>query len=209
MTELVSGAVDAYHKGTAPLVRALLRSGVTPNSITTVGALCIGLSAIAYGLGHMHWGGGLLLASGLLDTLDGSVARLSHHATKWGAFYDSTLDRMGDGALFVGLASWMIYAPNIQFRELSIIACMLGIISSLLVSYMRARAEALGMDGKVGIAQRAERILGLGLTTIVFGSNYGAIPITIVIAVLTALSFITVAQRFAHVRRQATAADLT
>jgi CDP-diacylglycerol---glycerol-3-phosphate 3-phosphatidyltransferase len=209
VTELVSGAVDAYHKGTAPLVRALLRRGITPNTITTVGALCIGLSAVAYGMGHMHWGGGLLLGSGILDTLDGSVARLSHRTTKWGAFYDSTLDRMGDGALFIGLASWMIYAPDIQFRELSIIACMVGILTSLLVSYMRARAESLGMDGKVGIAQRAERILGLGLTTIAFGSNYRAIPITIVVAILTALSLITVAQRFAHVRRQANAADLT
>ena len=205
----MSGAVDAYHKGTAPLVQALLRRGVTPNTITTVGALCIGLSAVAYGKGHMHWGGGLLLGSGVLDTLDGSVARLGHRTTKWGAFYDSTLDRMGDGALFIGLASWMIYAPNIRFRELSIIACMLGILTSLLVSYMRARAESLGMDGNVGIAQRAERILGLGLATIVFGSNYGAIPITIVITILTALSLITVAQRFAHVRRQANAADLT
>lgn len=201
--------MDAYHRGTAPLVRALLRCGVTANSITTVGALCIGLSAVAYGIGHMHWGGGLLLASGLLDTLDGSVARLGQGTTRWGAFYDSTLDRIGDGALFIGLASWMIYAPNIRFRELSIIACMLGILTSLLVSYMRARAESLGMDAKVGVAQRAERIIGLGVTTIAFGSSYGAVPITIVIAILTALSLITVAQRFAHVRRQAHAADLT
>ncbi len=209
VTELVSGAVNAYQKGTAPLARGLLRLGVTPNSITTVGAMLIGLSAVAYGLGHMHWGGGLLLASGILDTLDGSVARLSHRTTKWGAFYDSTLDRMGDGALFIGLGSWMIYAPNIRFREVSIVTCMLGILTSLLVSYMRARAESLGMDGKVGIAQRAERILLLGLTTIAFGSNFSAIPITVVIMIPTALSLITVGQRFVHVRRQANAADIT
>ncbi|HEY4101110.1 MAG TPA: CDP-alcohol phosphatidyltransferase family protein [Gemmatimonadales bacterium] len=209
MTELVSGAISAYHRGTAPLVRALLRSGITPNSITTVGALLIALSAVAYGYGHMHWGGGLLLASGILDTLDGSVARLGQRTTKWGAFYDSTLDRMGDGALFVGLASWMIYARDISLRELSIIACLLGILSSLLVSYMRARAESLGMDGKVGIAQRAERILGLGLTTIVFGSNWHAVPITVVLTILTVLSLVTVVQRFVHVRRQAIAADIT
>jgi phosphatidylglycerophosphate synthase len=103
----------------------------------------------------------------------------------------------------------MIYAHDIELRELSIIACMLGILSSLLVSYMRARAESLGMDGKVGIAQRAERILGLGLTTIVFGSNWHAIPITVVITLLTVLSLITVGQRFVHVRRQANAADVT
>lgn len=208
VTELVSGAVNAYHKGTAPLVRALLKTGITPNTLTTVGAVLIGLSAVAYGIGHMHWGGILLLVSGIIDTLDGSVARLSHTTTKWGAFYDSTLDRIGDGALFIGLASWMIYAPDIQFRELSIVACMLGILTSLLVSYMRARAESLGMDGKVGIAQRAERILGLGLTTIVFGSSLRATPITAVIVILTALSLITVGQRFAHVRRQANVADV-
>ncbi|MES1259983.1 MAG: CDP-alcohol phosphatidyltransferase family protein, partial [Gemmatimonadota bacterium] len=97
MTELVGGAVSAYHKGTAPLVRALLRSGVTPNALTTIGAMLIGLSAVAYGLGHMHWGGILLLGSGLIDTLDGSVARLGQNTSKWGAFYDSTLDRAGDG----------------------------------------------------------------------------------------------------------------
>lgn len=209
MAELVSGAVNAYHRGTAPLVRALLRSGVTPNTLTTLGALLIALSAVAYGYGHMHWGGGLLLASGIIDTLDGSVARLGSRTTRWGAFYDSTLDRMGDGALFIGLASWMIYARDIQLRELSIIACMVGILSSLLVSYMRARAEGLGMDCKVGIAQRAERILGLGLTTIVFGSNWHAIPITVAITLLTLLSLITVGQRFVHVRRQANAADVT
>lgn len=209
MTELVSGAVNAYFKGTAPLVRALLRSGITPNALTTIGAVLIGLSAVAYGLGHMHWGGILLLGSGLIDTLDGSVARLSDNTTKWGAFYDSVLDRAGDGALFIGLASWMIYAPDIQFRELSIVACMVGILTSLLVSYIRARAESLGMDGKVGIAQRAERILGLGFTTIVFGSNWRARPITAVIVILTALSLITVVQRFMHVRRQANAMDIT
>jgi len=209
VTELVSGVVSAYHKGTAPLVRVLLRTGITPNTITTVGAVLIGLAAVAYGYGHMHWGGGLLLVSGILDTLDGSVARLGHRATKWGAFYDSTLDRIGDGALFIGLGSWMIYAHDIKLRELSIIACMLGILTSLLVSYMRARAESLGMDCKVGIAQRAERILGLGFSTIVFGSSSGAIPITIVIVILTVLSLITVAQRFAHVRRLANASDIT
>jgi CDP-diacylglycerol--glycerol-3-phosphate 3-phosphatidyltransferase len=209
VTELVSGAVSAYHKGTAPLVRVLLRTGVTPNALTTAGAVLIGLSAVAYGLGHMHWGGILLLGSGLIDTLDGSVARLGHTASKWGAFYDSTLDRIGDGVLFIGLASWMIYAPDIQFREVSIVVCMVGILTSLLVSYMRARAESLGMDGKVGIAQRAERILGLGLTTIVFGSNWRAVPISAVIVILAALSLVTVGQRFVHVRRQARALDIT
>ncbi|MGH7583721.1 MAG: CDP-alcohol phosphatidyltransferase family protein [Gemmatimonadales bacterium] len=209
MTELVSGAVNAYHKGTAPLVRALLRSGITPNTITTVGALLIVLSGVAYGLGHMRTGGWLLLASGILDTLDGSVARQAHQTTRWGAFYDSTMDRIGDGALFIGIAVWLSYAPDIHYREVALILCMVGILTTLLVSYMRARAEGLGLDCKVGIAQRAERILGLGLATIIFGSGPRGIVLTIVVLILTALSLVTIVQRFTHVHRLASSADIT
>lgn len=209
MTELVSGAVNAYHKGTAPLVRALLRTGITPNTLTTVGALLIALAGVGYGLGHMRIGGWLLLASGILDTLDGSVARQSHNVTKWGAFYDSTIDRVGDGFLFIGIAVWLSYAPDVRYRETALILCMVGIISALLVSYMRARAEGLGLDCKVGIAQRAERILLLALATIIFGSGPRGIVLTVVVMILTALSLVTVAQRFVHVHRLASSADLT
>ncbi len=190
-----------YQKGTAPLVRALLSMGVTPNALTTIGALLIALSAVAYGLGHIHWGGLLLLLSGLIDTLDGQVARLGHRTTKWGAFYDSTLDRFGDGALFIGIGAYLIYAPDVRWREAAVIACMVGILSALLVSYMRARAEGLGMDCKVGIAQRAERIVFLGGASLIFDAGPGAIVLTILVVVQCALSLFTVGQRFVHVRR--------
>ncbi len=204
MGELVNGSVSrVYQKGTAPFVRAFLRLGVTPNTLTTIGALLIALSAVAYGMDHIRSGGALLLASGILDTLDGQVARSSDRATKWGAFYDSTLDRMGDGALFIGIAAYLIYAPGVRAREFAVILCMVGILSALLVSYMRARAEGLGLECRVGIAQRAERILGLGLSTLILGAGPGGLVLTIVVGILTGLSLITVGQRFVYVHRVA------
>jgi CDP-diacylglycerol--glycerol-3-phosphate 3-phosphatidyltransferase len=166
---------------TAPLVRALIRMGITPNTLTTIGA-------------------GLVL-----DTLDGQVAREGAQTTTFGAFYDSTLDRVGDAASFIGVAAYLMYAPDIRWREAAVLTCMVGILAVMLVSYMRARAEGLGLDCKVGVAQRLERILGLGLPTLVVGAGSGGVVLTAIVVVLTLLSIITVGQRFAHVHR-ATAA---
>lgn len=190
---------------TAPLVRALIRMGVTPNTLTTIGAGLILLSSAAYGLGAIRWGGFLLLLSGVLDTLDGQVARQGAQTTTFGAFYDSTLDRVGDAASFIGVAAYLMYAPDIRWREVAVLTCMVGILAVMLVSYMRARAEGLGLDCKVGVAQRLERILGLGLPTMVVGAGSGGVVLTAIVVVLTLLSIVTVGQRFAHVHR-ATAA---
>ncbi len=186
---------------TAPLVRALIRMGITPNTLTTIGAGLILLSSVAYGLGAMRWGGFLLLLSGVLDTLDGQVAREGAPTTTFGAFYDSTLDRVGDAASFIGVAAYLMYAPDIRWREAAVLTCMVGILAVMLVSYMRARAEGLGLDCKVGVAQRLERILGLGLPTLVVGAGSGGVVLTAIVVVLTLLSIITVGQRFAHVHR--------
>ena len=109
----------------------------------------------------------LLLLSGVADTLDGQVARGGAMVTKFGAFYDSTLDRVGDGATFIGIGAFFMTAPDVAYRIPAVIVCMVAILSSLLVSYARARAEGLGLDCKVGIAQRAERILGSGIASLV------------------------------------------
>lgn len=196
-----------YHDGMAPLVRALLRTGVTPNALTTIGALLILASAVAFGYGEIRWGGFLLLVSGMVDTLDGQVARLGAQESRFGAFYDSTLDRVGDGASFIGIAAYLMRAPDVRWRDAAVVLCMVGIVAALLVSYMRARAEGLGLECKVGIAQRAERILGLGLPTLLIGAGPGGLVLTVIVAVLTLLSLITVGQRFAHVYRE-TAADV-
>lgn len=196
-----------YHDGMAPVVRALLRTGVTPNTLTTIGALLILASAVAFGFGEIRWGGFLLLVSGMVDTLDGQVARLGAQESRFGAFYDSTLDRVGDGASFIGIAAYLMRAPDVRWRDAAVVLCMMGIVAALLVSYMRARAEGLGLECKVGIAQRAERILGLGLPTLLLGAGPGGLVLTVIVAVLTLLSLITVGQRFAHVYRE-TAADV-
>ena len=202
MAKLVPVAVErGYIRATTPLVAALVRSGVTPNTLTTVGALVIALAAIAYGIGAVHLGGWLILLSGIVDTLDGQVARQSGHTTPFGAFYDSTLDRIGDGACFIGIAAWLLHAPVVRWREAAVITCMVGILAALVVSYMRARAEGLGLECRVGLAQRAERILLLGLPTALIGAGPEGLVLTTIVVILTILSLITVGQRFAHVRR--------
>jgi len=138
------------------------------------------ISAVAYAFGHVRFGGMLLLLSGLLDTLDGQVARGGAMVTRFGAFYDSTLDRIGDGATFIGIGAFLLTAPDVAYRIPAVIACMVAILSSLLVSYARARAEGLGMDCKVGIAQRAERIVALGVASLAVGAGPHAVVLEII-----------------------------
>src|SRR5690606_30832576 len=136
------GALERpYYALVRPPVNALIRAGVRPNTITTVGTGLVLLSAVVYGLGHVRLGGLFLLISGIADTLDGQVARASAQETRFGAFYDSTLDRVGDGATFIGIAVFLLTAPDVAWRIPAVIVCMVAILASLLVSYARARAE--------------------------------------------------------------------
>ena len=128
--------------------------------------------------------------------------------TKFGAFYDSTLDRVGDGATFIGIGAFLLTAPDVAYRVPAIITCMVAILSSLLVSYARARAEGLGLECKVGIAQRAERILGLGLTSLIIGAGPQALVLEAAVALLAAASIITVVQRFVYVYQTAASGTL-
>jgi CDP-diacylglycerol--glycerol-3-phosphate 3-phosphatidyltransferase len=196
-----------FYAAVNPLVERLIRAGVRPNTITTVGTGLVLVSAVAYGLGHIRLGGALLLLSGLADTLDGQVARGGAMVTKFGAFYDSTLDRVGDGATFIGIGAYLLLAPDVAYRVPAVITCMIAILSSLLVSYARARAEGLGLDCKVGIAQRAERVIGLGLVSLLVGAGPGALVLEGAVALLAIASTITVVQRFVYVHRIADQAE--
>jgi CDP-diacylglycerol--glycerol-3-phosphate 3-phosphatidyltransferase len=195
-----------FYAAVRPLVDWLIRNRVRPNTITTFGTVLVLISAVAYAFGHVRFGGLLLLVSGLLDTLDGQVARGGAMVTRFGAFYDSTLDRIGDGATFIGIGAFLLTAPDVAYRIPAVIACMVAILSSLLVSYARARAEGLGMDCKVGIAQRAERIVALGVASLAVGAGPHAIVLEIIVALLALASSITVVQRFVYVHRHADAA---
>ena len=189
-----------------PLARALIRGGVHPNTITTIGTLIVIGSGVAFGFGAIHLGGALLLFSGIFDVLDGQVARQGGMTTTFGAFYDSTLDRVGEGAVFSGLIFYFLTGPlpsELKLRAVG--AGLVALVSSLIVSYARARAEALGVENKVGIAARAERILLLGLPTLFFGAGPGrpAVLLFWIVVVLAIVSAITVVQRVVHVARVA------
>jgi CDP-diacylglycerol--glycerol-3-phosphate 3-phosphatidyltransferase len=205
--KLLRALEKPFYTAVNPLVQRLIRSGVRPNTITTIGTGLVLVSALAYATGHVRLGGALLLLSGVADTLDGQVARSGAMVTRFGAFYDSTLDRVGDGATFIGIGAFLLTAPDVAYRTPAIILCMIAILGSLLVSYARARAEGLGLDCKVGIAQRAERILGVGLASVIFGAGPHALLLEAMVSLLALASIITVVQRFVYVHRHAGLVD--
>jgi CDP-diacylglycerol--glycerol-3-phosphate 3-phosphatidyltransferase len=192
-----------FYAAVSPLVDRLIRAGVRPNTITTIGTGLVLISALVYATGHIRIGGLLLLLSGVADTLDGQVARGGAMVTRFGAFYDSTLDRVGDGATFIGIGAFFLTAPDVAYRTPAVILCMIAILGSVLVSYARARAEGLGIDCKVGIAQRAERVLGLGVASLVFGAGRHALLLEAIVGLLAVASIITVVQRFVYVYKHA------
>jgi CDP-diacylglycerol--glycerol-3-phosphate 3-phosphatidyltransferase len=145
--------------------------------------------------------------SGVVDTLDGLVARRTGKTTRFGAFYDSTLDRVGDGVTFIGIAVFLLRAPGVEWRVESALLCMVAVLSSLLVSYARARAEGLGLECKVGLVQRAERLIGIGVPTVLVGAGPGGVVLQVIVALLAALSTVTVVQRFIYIYQVTKAAD--
>ena len=197
---------DGFVGLTRPLVRALIRGGVHPNAITTVGTVVLIGSGIAFGYGAIRLAGSLLLLSGVFDILDGQVARHGSMTTTFGAFYDSTVDRIGEAAVFTGLIIYFLTGPlPLELVRTAFAAGLIALVASLLVSYTRARAEGLGVECKVGIAARAERILLLGLPAMVFGAGPGrpGVLLFYIVAVLAFASVVTVIQRIAHVARVA------
>ncbi len=186
----------------APVIDWLIASRVHPDALTSIGTLILVGSAVAFGFGYARIGGLLLLLSGVFDMLDGRVARGSGRPSKFGAFYDSTLDRVGELALFGGIAlffltggvsePWVVWAVGISIVAMG---------ASLIVSYARARAEGLGLDCKVGVAQRAERILGLGVPTLFFGAGPGGFLLLTIVTLLALVAVITVVQRILHVHK--------
>lgn len=197
---------DGFVSLIGPLARALIRGGVHPNVITTLGTLVVVASGVAFGFGDIRLGGVLLLASGVFDILDGQVAREGGMTTTFGAFYDSTLDRVGESAVFAGLAIYFLRGglPP-EWVTLGVAAAVAGLSASLIVSYARARAESLGVDCKVGIAARAERILLLGIPAVLFAGGIARNGLWLfwIVVVLALVSAITVVQRVVHVARVA------
>jgi phosphatidylinositol phosphate synthase len=202
---------NGYLRLIDPVADWCVRHNVHPNTITVIGTVCTVAGGVIYGTGHISWGGFFLGLTALFDVLDGTVARRANQASTFGAFLDSTLDRLADGCVLGGLA--VFYALNQTHHSWAsvpmMVVCLLGLIGAFLTSYTRARAEALGIDAKVGILQRPERVVLLSVPQAFFGLTLHGVVLAVIIVILTATAWITVYQRVACVYRATTPMDAT
>ena len=179
---------------------ALIESRLTPNAISITGLALVVLGAALIWLEHLILGGAAFAIGSICDTLDGRYSRMSGKGTQFGAFLDSTLDRVGEGlALF---AASYVFATSDQPENAAL--CAFAILASVMVSYTRARAEALNADAKVGFGSRATRVVILSAGLILAGILGWDDPVnalSISVWVLAVISTITTIQRIAHVRR--------
>jgi CDP-diacylglycerol--glycerol-3-phosphate 3-phosphatidyltransferase len=184
----------------SPLARWLLKIGVSPDAITIVGTAGVVVGALVfYPLGQLWWGTLFITAFIFSDVIDGIMARMQERGGRWGNFLDSTLDRVADGALFAGLAIW--YFTGGADRGIAI-AAVLCLVLGMVVSYARAKAEALGFHANVGIAERAERLVSVLVVTGFTGLGLPSIVLLVTLVLLAAASLVTVVQRIATVHRQ-------
>jgi CDP-diacylglycerol--glycerol-3-phosphate 3-phosphatidyltransferase len=183
-----------------PAISFLARHNVSPNAITTVGTLLTIAAGVVYATGHIMTAGWLMGVTAFFDVVDGEVARRTGRSTVFGAFYDSTLDRVADGALMAGLT--VFYATNVVHHNIyMVVICLLGMIGTFVVSYTRARAESLGIDAKVGVMQRPERIVLLSAPQAFFGLFWNGWVLIGIIVLLSVTAWITAVQRIAFVYR--------
>jgi CDP-diacylglycerol--glycerol-3-phosphate 3-phosphatidyltransferase len=175
-----------------PIAQFLSRLGIHPNVLTLIGLAGTAGVAVLIALGHMTWAGILLLVMGPIDAMDGALARLSGKATRWGAFVDSVTDRYSELFLFMGFLIFYMTTKN----NIGIIFAYLAAAGSVLVSYVKARADASKLDANVGLLTRMERYIVL-IPGLIFNLPLYALIIIAVFANFTAL------QRIYRVRQDA------
>lgn len=168
-----------------PVVRGLIKAGLTPNMVTTIGLILnMGVALIFIiaaersnrgDLSYIGWAGALVLFAGVFDMLDGQVARLGNMSSRFGALYDSVLDRYSELILFLGICYYLV-SHDYLFSSLF---AFIALIGSMMVSYTRARAEGLGIECRGGLMQRPERVVTIGICALatgiagnVIGSDY-------------------------------------
>ncbi len=194
-----------WSKAMTPLARLLLSWRVSPDVVTVVGTLGVCVGALGFYPRGQFLVGTLVVALFVFgDNLDGTMARLAGRQGPWGAFLDSTLDRVADAAVFGGLVLYYAGAgDHVALAGLALACLVLG----MLVSYAKARAEGLGLTCNVGLAERADRLLAVLLATGLVGLGVSPWLLGVVLALLAVASAVTVLQRMATVRRQVLAAD--
>ena len=175
---------------TQPVVRFLARTSITPSALTWFGfLLAVGAAALIF-TGHLFAAGLVVLFAGFFDMLDGALARYTDRTTLFGAVLDSTLDRLSEAVLLIGILLYIVNQSSV-----AVLLVFLALLGSLLVSYIRARAEALGLECRVGLFTRAERVIVLALGLLLN-------QIVIALAIIVAFSFITFGQRVIYVWQQ-------
>ncbi|MCC3271330.1 CDP-alcohol phosphatidyltransferase family protein [Arthrobacter zhangbolii] len=184
-----------------PLATWLLRHRVTPDMVTIAGTLGVMIGGLVfYPLGELFWGTIFITVFIFSDVIDGIMARQQQRKGSWGGFLDSTLDRFADGALFAGVAIWFFTGGD---NDAIGIAAVLCLVVGMLVSYIRAKAESLGFNANVGIAERAERLVSLLVATGLVGLGVPEVLLLVVLVLLTLASCVTIGQRMHAVRKQA------
>ncbi|MGW2307175.1 phosphatidylinositol phosphate synthase [Actinomadura luteofluorescens] len=182
-----------------PVGQAVARTGVSPNAITVIGTVGVAAGALVlFPRGEFFWGTMVITAFVLFDMLDGAVARVTGKISAFGAFLDSTMDRVADAAIFAGLMIGLYRAGQEPLAGVALYCLVSGVV----VSYAKARAEGLGYTCNVGIAERAERLI---VALVAAGFDGLGVPYILAVALwgLAVLSTVTVGQRFAAVYAQA------
>ena len=176
----------------------LLRLGVSPDAVTAVGTLGVVAGSVLFAFtGRFITGTVIVTLSAFTDLIDGNMARKLGRSGKFGAFLDSTCDRIADGAIFGAVAYWM----GVHDRTWGAAAALVCLVAGQVVSYAKARAEGLGMTANVGLVERAERLVAIGIGGLLsgFGVTYG---LDVVLGLLAIASIVTIGQRVATVYQQ-------
>jgi CDP-diacylglycerol--glycerol-3-phosphate 3-phosphatidyltransferase len=185
----------------APLVRLAQRFGITPNRVTVIGFAVVAVAAIMVALGQLLAGAVILVAGSLLDAVDGALARATGGTTPFGGFLDSTLDRAAEAILYAGIVVYFLRTDADPIPP--VVLALAALCGSFMVSYTRAKAEAIGVSASVGLAPRTERLVLVvaGIALAGLGMEIGLIG---AVGVVATLAVATTVQRIWHVQREMT-----
>ncbi len=202
MLALWRAIVAGYLRLIEPIIEFCIRRRISPNTITTVGTLWAAFVGLLFATGRIRLAGWTLGLTAFFDVVDGAVARRTGTATAFGSFYDATLDRVADAALFGGIAYF--FASDWRFQSPAMVAvCLVALTANFLTSYTRSRAELLGIPMKgVGLFERPERIALLAAPQAFFGLAWEGWVLRSVVLLLTVTAVVTVVQRVHHVARE-------